>query len=267
MDDGRDEEEPPERRPFATVLLVVLATQTFYVYREPGEIDPQLWPWGGLLAGALAWVFLRPDHPSLAGLTTRGLGRGLAWVAALLAIGHADLVVGAVGGWVEIEIGVPWITAEDRWSYAGRVGFFLAVSVLGDELAFRGLLQEEAIARWGRAVAVGVISVAFVLYRVPYGIATGLVDDWEWAWPYVAREAIAGLTLSLLYLRTRNLLATGLYAFALFGGPALLLGDIEESLQPVLFYGGTGDLFRVLRWVAVVSPLVVLGITALRSRS
>lgn len=258
------EAEPNEPRPFVAIALIVLATQAPYLFFTPGKHDPEIWPFYGLLAGLLAYLLDRPARPADAGLITRGLVAGAPWLVLALAAWASGLALGYALGWVQVSEGVSRAGSDLLRPFLARLALIAAVAVLGDELAWRGVLLGDAQARFGRWRGLALIAALSALYRLPLLVRMGLVDDPAIGLEAFARELLRGLTLGLLFERTRNLWLTGLYAFAVWGAPMLLLGNAEDPFEPLFFYGGAGARFVALTWLGEVLPVVVLLASARR---
>lgn len=261
------EAEPNEPRPFVAIALIVLATQAPYLFFTPGKHDPEIWPFYGLLAGLLAYLLDRPARPADAGLTTRGLVAGAPWLVLALAAWASGLALGYALGWVQVSEGVSRAGSDLLRPFLARLALIAAVAVLGDELAWRGVLLGDAQARFGRWRGLALIAALSALYRLPLLVRMGLVDDPAIGLEAFARELLRGLTLGLLFERTRNLWLTGLYAFGVWGAPMLLLGNAEDPFEPLFFYGGAGARFVALTWLGEVLPVVVLLASARRGVS
>ena len=257
--------ESNEPRPFVAIALIVLATQAPYLFFTPGKHDPEIWPFYGLVAGLLAFVLDRPARLADAGITSRGLLRGAPWLLLALAAWASGLALGYALGWVELSEGVSRSGADLLRPFLARLALIAAVAILGDELAWRGVLLGDASARFGRWRGLALIAVLSALYRLPLLVRMGLVDDLPIGLEAFARELLRGLALGLLFERTRNLWLTGLYAFAVWGGPMLLIGNAEDPFEPLFFYGGAGARFVALTWLGEVLPVVLLGASAARA--
>ena len=258
------EAAPTQPRPFVAIVLIVLATQAPYLFFTPGKHDPEIWPFYGLLAGFLALALDRPARLADAGLTSRGLLRGVPWLVLALAAWASGLALGHLLGWVHFSEGVNRSGPDLLRPFLARLALVAAVAILGDELAWRGVLLGDARARFGRWRGLLLIAVLSALYRIPLLVRMGLVDDLSIGIQAGARELLRALALGLLFERTRNLWVTGLYAFAVWGAPMLILGNAEDPFEPLLFYGGAGGRFVALTWLGELLPVVVLLATAPR---
>ena len=61
--------------------------------------------------------------------------------------------------------------------FLARIAVVLIVVILGDELAWRGLLLGEAQLRWGWWRGLALVTVLSAAYRLPLLIRMGLIDD------------------------------------------------------------------------------------------
>ncbi len=252
-----------ERPPFVPIVLIVVATQAPYLFFTPGKHDPEIWPFYGLAAGVLSFVFARSARLADTGLTLRGLGRGLPWLVAALAAWLSGLALAQALGLLQVTEGVDRLAPDLLRPFLARVALVLAVAILGDELAWRGVLLAEAQDRWGRWRGMALIAALSAAYRLPLLVRTGLIDDVPIGALVYGRELLRALALTLLFDRTRNLWLTGLFAFAMTAVPTLFLGDAGDPFEPLYFYSGEGTRFLVLQWIGEAMPVLVLGIPAL----
>lgn len=255
-----------ERRPFVAITLIVLATQAPYLFFTPGKHDPQALPVYGLLAGLLALVLDRPARLADVGITTRGLMRGVSWLVLALIAWALPLFVGWRLGWIEISDGVDRGAPDLMRAFVGRAVLLVAAVVLGDELAWRGVLLGDARARWGHARAIALVAVLSSLYRLPLLARVGMIDDAYAGGEIWLRELARALALGILFDRVRNLWLTGALALAFFASPVLVLGNAEDPFEPLYFYAGDGRRFVAVTWLADVLPLVALAAAALAIR-
>ncbi len=257
------EVETSERRPFVPITLIVLATQAPYLFFTPGKHDPQTLPYCGLIAGVLAMLLDRPARLADAGLTARGMLRGLPWLLAALFALALPFALGWHMHWVEISDGVDRSAPDLMRAFAARAALVVASLVLGDELAWRGVILGDARQRWGRVRAIALVAVLSSLYRLPLLARVGLIDDWAMGAAVWLRELTRAVALGILFDRVRNLWLTGALAFAFAGAPLLLLGNAEDPFEPLYFYAGDGVRFTALTWCMDVLPFVVLALGAL----
>lgn len=134
---------------------------------EPRPISPDAAPyalrlsWDKLLVGAtlLAWWWQQPRRPRVQ--------PGRAWLcglATLLAVPALALALGVVA----------W---QPKWpsELAVWLALNLGVTVLAEELLFRGVLQGALVARLGAARGIGLTAALFGLAHAPFSAAFALV--------------------------------------------------------------------------------------------
>lgn len=204
----------------------------------------------------LAWAVLRWEGLSAANV---GLDRErvLSGVAAVVAVWLTVNVVGyvllvvlgerpALGLPTDPPMGLP-VGAPFTQFLGAAVTLWIFVGI-GEEFAFRGYLQNKAIAHLGTGrvrIAVGIVSTAllFALVHVPVLVAVQELSVAQLGVPLLF-ITVYTVILGVLYELTRNLVLVGLFHGTFDLNPIFVVGETGEPV---------GDLTLLVLPVAVVA--------------
>lgn len=246
--DAINKDATPPGKGYATLASAVVVAYVLPVALFAGVLplsgDSATAAWGltavsALLLFGIALYALRREGMALEdlGYTVRGLVTAVGLAAAAWGIFAAVFALFIVG---------PEGVQAHHWGQPRRVLLQWLLVGIAEETLFRGYILTKGRALLGRlsgvwqtAAALLLTNLVFALWHVPQRLAAQALDVQALV-PSLVQLFFVGLLLSYFYLRSRNILLTGL----IHGGLNAPLVGVAGDLTPVLVMVGLVELWR-----------------------